>query len=259
MIMDQGYVLITGATEGIGYEFARRFARDHYPLLLVARNQTRLETIAQELNSEYSIDVKTVSRDLSYPDAAEGLKAWIDTQKIPIEILVNNAGFGVHGLFQGSDWKTTEEMLDLNMTTLTHLTRLILPGMLRQGRGKILNVASTAAFQSGPYMACYFASKAYVLSLTEAIAEELSGTGVTVTAFCPGPTRTQFQKRAKTEHIRENAFNMEASLAAKAAYRGLMQGKRLVVPGFMNKLHVFLIRFLPRQLVVRLARFLEES
>ncbi len=257
--MTQGYVLITGATEGIGYEFARLFARDHHPLILVARNKTRLDAIARELSSAHSIDVKTHPQDLSFSEAAEELIKWLGEQQLHVEILVNNAGFGTHGPFHEVDWNTTEEMLDLNMTTPTCLTRLLIPEMLSRGRGRILNVASTAAFQPGPFMACYFASKAYVLSLTEAIAEELSGTGVTVTAFCPGPTRTQFQKRAKTEHIRENAFNMEASLAAKAAYRGLMQSKRLVVPGFMNKLHVFLIRFLPRQLVVRLARFLEES
>src|ERR1035438_2702698 len=133
----------------------------------------------------------------------------LETQKIAVEILVNNAGFGVHGLFPNMDWKATEGMLNLNMITLTHLTRLFLPEMLRRHQGKILNVASTAAFQPGPFMACYFATKAYVLSFTEALAEELSGTGVTVMAFCPGSTRTQFQKRSNTVNIRENSFSME--------------------------------------------------
>jgi len=145
------------------------------------------------------------------------------------------------------------------MITLTRLTHLLLPAMIERKRGKILNVASTAAFQPGPFMACYFASKAYVLSFTEALSEELSGTGVTATAFCPGPTRTQFQKRSRTKNIRENAFASEPEPTVAAAYRGLMKGKRLVIPGFMNKLTVILVRLLPRRLVIRATRFLEEK
>jgi len=150
-------------------------------------------------------------------------------------------------------------MMNLNIMTVTHLTHLFLPAMVQRGHGKILNVASSAAFQPGPFMACYFASKTYVLSFTEALAEELSGSGVTVTAFCPGPTRTQFQKRSNTENIRENSFAMEAPPAAKEGYRGLMQGKRLVIPGFMNKLLVFLVRLFPRGFVIRVTRYLEEN
>jgi hypothetical protein len=257
--MTKGYVLITGASEGLGREFAGIFARDGYPLVLVARNKTRLDALAKELITTHRIDVRTISVDLSLPAAAEELKTAIDGQKIAIEILVNNAGFGVHGLFPRTDWKATEDMLNLNMITLTHLTRLFLPEMLRRGHGKILNVASTAAFQPGPFMACYFASKAYVLSFTEALAEELRGTGVTVTAFCPGPTQTQFQKRSNTENIRENAFAMKAAPAAEAAYRGLLRSKRLVIPGFTNKLLAILVRLFPRKLVIRVMRFLEEN
>ena len=257
--MTKGYVLITGASEGMGHEFAKLFACHGYPLVLVARNKTRLDILAKELSATHHVDVRTISKDLSLPTAAEELKTAIVDQKITVEILVNNAGFGVHGLFHDTDWKATEDMLSLNMITLTHLTRLFLPEMLQRGRGKILNVASTAAFQPGPFMACYFASKAYVLSFTEALAEELSGTGVTVTAFCPGPTRTQFQKRSHTENIRENSFAMEAAPAAKAAYHGLMKGKRLVIPGFTNKLLAILIRLFPRRLVIRVTRFLEEN
>lgn len=257
--MTQGFALITGASEGLGREFAKFFARDGYSLVLVARNKTRLEAIAAELSAAHPVDVRILSKDLSSPTAAVELKTVLDEQKIPIEILVNNAGFGVHGLFHQMDWKATEDMLNLNMITLTHLTRLFLPGMLQRGQGKILNVASTAAFQPGPFMACYFASKAYVLSFTQALAEELSGTGVTVTAFCPGPTRTQFQKRSDTEDIRENAFSMEAAPTVEAAYRGLMKGKRLVIPGFTNKLLAILVRLAPQKLVVKVTRFLEEK
>jgi len=257
--MAKGYVLITGASEGIGREFSKIFAKNGHSLVLVARNQARLDTLAKELNTIGCVDVRTISKDLSHPTAAEELKAAIDDQKIAIEILVNNAGFGVHGPFPDTDWKTTENMLNLNMITLTHLTRLFLPEMLRKGCGKILNVASAAAFQPGPLMACYFASKAYVLSFTEALSEELRGTGVTVTACCPGPTRTQFQRRSHTENIRENSFAMEAAPAARAAYRGLIKGKRLVIPGFTNRLLAILVRFFPRRLVIKVTRFLEEN
>jgi short-subunit dehydrogenase len=257
--MKEGYVLITGASEGLGREFARLFARDGYPLVLVARNKTRLDTLAGELIAAYHADVMTISKDLSLPTAAEELKNELDGLKLVVEILVNNAGFGVHGLFYSLDWKATEAMLNLNMITLTHLTHLFLPEMIRRGHGKILNVASTAAFQPGPLMACYFASKAYVLSFTEALAEELRRAGVTVTAFCPGPTRTQFQKRAETEGIRENSFTMDAALAAEVAYHGLMKSERLVVPGFTNKLLALLVRLFPRQIVIRVTRFLEEK
>lgn len=257
--MANDYVLITGASEGIGRELAKFFALNGYPLVLVARDKTRLDALARELSSTHGIDAKTISKDLSLPTAAAELKAAIEDQKIVIEILVNNAGFGVHGFFSQTDWKSTEDMLNLNMMTLTQLTRIFLPEMLKRGHGKILNVASTAAFQPGPFMACYFASKAYVLSFTEALAEELSGTGVTATAFCPGPTRTQFQKRSHTENIRENAFVMEAAHAAEAAFNGLMRGKRLVVPGFTNKLLAILVRLSPRRIVIRVTRFLEEN
>ncbi|MFH0985165.1 MAG: SDR family oxidoreductase [Candidatus Omnitrophota bacterium] len=257
--MTLGYALITGASEGLGQEFAKIFARGGHPLVLVARNKARLDALASELSSTHQVDIRTISQDLSLPSAAEELKSAISALKIDIEILVNNAGFGVHGLFPDTDWKDTQSMLSLNMMTATHLTHLFLPEMLRRGHGKVLNVASTAAFQPGPFMACYFASKAYVLSFTEAIAEEVRGTGVTVTAFCPGPTRTQFQKRSHTENIRENAFVMAAAPAAEAAYRGLMKNKRLVIPGFTNKLLAVLVRLAPRSLVMRVTRYLEES
>lgn len=257
--MSRGYVLITGASEGLGLEFARIFSREGYPLVLVARNGERLKSIASELKAAHQIDVRTISKDLSVTGSAEALVAELDDQKIPIEILVNNAGFGVHGLFSSADWNDTHAMLNLNMITLTHLTRLILPEMLKRNRGRIMNVASTAAFQPGPFMACYFATKAYVLFFSEALAEELSNTGVTVTAFCPGPTKTEFQKRSKTEHIRENSFAMDATPTAEAAYRGLIKGKRLVIPGFTNRLLAVLVPLFPRRLVIRVTRYLEES
>jgi len=257
--MKKEFVLITGASEGMGREFAKVFARNGYPLILVARNKERLAVLSQGLTGSYSVDVRTIALDLSAPDAPASLKASLDSQNICVDILINNAGSGIHGLFHAMDWNATEKMLSLNMISTTHLTRLFLPKMIEKGSGKILNVASTAAFQPGPFMACYFASKAYVLSFTEALAEELSGTGVTVTAFCPGPTKTQFQKRSGTEAIRENSFAMKAAPAVEAAFRGLMKGKRIVIPGFTNKLLAVLVRLAPKRLVLKVTRFLEEK
>ena len=257
--MTKGTVLITGASEGMGREFGRLFASEGYPLVLVARDQTRLTEIAQELISAHGIQVTTVSKDLSISTAAEELKTELDRQGITVEILINNAGAGIHGLFHEADLKATEAMLALNMITLTSLTRLFLTSMVRNGHGKILNVASTAAFQPGPLMACYFASKAYVLSFTEALTNELAGTGVTMTAFCPGPTRTQFQKRSDTENIRENSFSMDAAMAVKKAYEGMMKGKTFIIPGFVNKLLALLVRISLKSFVIRVTRYLEEK
>ena len=257
--MTKGWVLITGASEGIGREFAFLFANDGYPIILVARNSARLEELSKELSFRFGAKTKIISKDLSSPNAALELKTEIDREGLNVEILINNAGFGSYGFFHEIPWETTETMLKLNMITLTHLTRLFLPPMVQARRGKILNVASTAAFQPGPLMACYFASKAYVLFFTEALANELSGTGVTATTFCPGPTATQFQKRSGTEDIRENTFAMDAAHAVKIAYRGLMKGKTLIVPGFFNKLLAILVRLSPRKIVMYVTRFLEEK
>jgi len=257
--MTQGHVLITGASEGMGREFARIFAKEGYSLVLVARDRVRLTEIADELSAAYGTKVQTIPKDLSVSTAADELKAELDQQGITIEILINNAGSGIHGFFHEADLKATEAMLALNMVTPTSLTRLFLTSMVRNGHGKILNVSSTAAFQPGPLMACYFASKAYVLSFTEALANELSGSGVTITAFCPGPTRTQFQKRAKTEDIRENAFSMDAVTAVRMAYEGLMKGKKFIVPGFFNKLLALMVRLSLKSVVIRVTRYLEEK
>lgn len=243
----------------MGREFARLFARDGYPLVLVARNEARLRELAAELAARHGTRIEIIPADLAHPDAATELKAELDRRRISVEILVNNAGAGVYGLFHDADWNATGSMLTLNAITPTHLTRLLLPDMLRRGLGKVLFVASTAAFQPGPLMACYFASKAYLLSLAEALANELDGSGVTVTAFCPGPVRTEFQKRSGTEGIRENVFAADAADVVADAYRGLMLGKTLVIPGFLNKILAALVRLAPRKLVTRVTRFIEEQ
>jgi len=179
---------------------------------------------------------------------------------VQVDVLVNNAGYGTSGPFETTELRTELDLLQVNVVALTHLTKLLLPAMLAAKRGRILNVASTAAFQPGPFMAVYYASKAYVLSFSEALAEELSGTGVTVTTLCPGPVPTGFQARAGVDlkKVVRTPLVMDAAAVARAGYVGLMKGKRLVVPGLGNKLLVQSERFAPRRLVTKIARFLQE-
>src|SRR5882724_11077920 len=188
--------LITGASGGIGYDLAKLFARDGYGLVLVARNKQKLDENAPELRKLGSPWVINYATDLAELEAPEELFAYTERASIQVDVLVNNAGYGVHGAFSKTNLDDELEMMQLNMVALTHLTKLYLPQMIARRQGKIMQVASTAAFQSGPFMAVYFASKAYVLSFSEALYEELRGTGVTVTALCPGPTKTGFADRA---------------------------------------------------------------
>jgi len=251
--------LITGASTGIGYELAKLFAQDHYDVVLVARNKPKLTQLANELTSRYGISAKVIEKDLSKSSAPIEIYEELERASLSIDILVNNAGTGIYGLFSESNLEEQLNALQLNIMTLTSLTHLFLPSMIKSGKGKILNVASTAAFQPGPLMGCYFASKAYVLFFSEALANELRGSGVTVTAFCPGPTRTNFQSRTGTEDIRESIMMMNAKSVAQIGYKGFMMGKTVVVPGLMNKILVFLVRFFPRDLVTKVARFFEEK
>ena len=253
-------VLITGASSGIGYELARLFARNKYNLVLVARNLSRLNQMAQEFSRDFGISSKVISKDLSEPSASSEIFKELESASIHLDILVNNAGFGIYGLFWETDLKAERDLIEVNVASVTQLTRLFLPEMIRKKSGKILNVASTAAFQPGPLMATYFASKAYVLFFSEALANELKGTGITVTALCPGPTQTDFQRRSKTENIREGSLGlMKADQVAKAGYEGLMKGTVVVIPGFLNKFTAFIIRFLPRNFVTKLVRWVEEG
>lgn len=246
--------LITGASSGIGLELARVFAREGYALVLVARNRKRLEEIAAELKPA---PVKVIAKDLSLPGAAEDVQ-----REVPkVDVLVNNAGFSVFGKF--ADLPLAEELniMQLNMTALVILTRLYVPGMIAAGSGKILNVASTAAFQPGPLMAIYYATKAFVLSFSEAIANELEGTGVTVTALCPGPTATGFQERAKMENsgLVKGKRMMDARTVAEVGYRALLRGKPVVIPGLRNKLLAQSIRVSPRSMVTKIVRKMQEE
>ena len=254
-------VLITGPTSGIGYELAKCFARDGYGLVLVARSGDRLSLLKDEFEKKYGVFVKTIEKDLSKPDAPKEIFQELKKDAHPIDILVNNAGFGNYGTFYNTDLQAELQMIQLNMTSLTHLTKLFLTDMVKNTWGRILNVASTAAFQPGPLMAVYYASKAYVLSFSEALASELEGTGVTVTALCPGPTRTDFQKRAEIEGTRlvNGGLMMDSVIVAKEGYLGLMKGKTVVIPGFKNKAIAFLVRFTPRNLVTKIVRRIQED
>ena len=253
--------LITGASSGIGLELAKLFARESHDLALVARSHDKLRIIAEDLQHTYGVQVKFYAKDLSVSSAPEELFEILQSEGGNIDVLVNNAGFGWRGEFAQMELTDALEMIQVNITTLTHLTRLVLPGMIDRRRGKILNVASTAAFQPGPLMAMYYASKAYVLSFSEALAEELRGTGVTVTAFCPGPTATRFGARAgfSNEKILGGLLSMDSRTVALDGYKGLMKGKPLVVSGWRNWLGTQLVRFVPRWLPARLVKKVQQK
>jgi short-subunit dehydrogenase len=252
--------LITGASTGIGYEFAKLFARDGSGLVVVARNGQRLAEVKAELEQQFHVPVTVVPKDLALAQAPDELFAELQRERIEVDVLVNNAGFGTHGPFAEADPASQLQMMQVNMAALTHLTRLFLPGMIARTSGRILNVASTAAFQPGPLMAVYYASKAYVLSFSEALANELRGTGVTVTALCPGPTRTNFQNRAGVgDTLLARSGVADAASVARTGYRGLMAGKTVVIPGTRNRILAFTVRWLPRSLVIRAVRNIQEK
>ena len=248
--------LITGPSSGIGLDLAHLFAENGHDVVLVARSEAKLRSLAAELSSKHGVQATVIVADLTRPDAPREIFAAAP----PVDVLVNNAGFGLSGKFAETPMRTELDMIQVNVAALTHLTKLFLPQMLERKRGRILNVASTAAFQPGPLMAVYYATKAYVLSFSEAIAEELRGTGVTVTALCPGPTATGFQKNANmgTEALLKLMKPVSSMEVARAGYRGLMRGQRVVIPGLKNKLGVQSLRFSPRALTTRIVRAHQE-
>jgi short-subunit dehydrogenase len=253
--------LITGASSGIGLELAKLFARDRCKLILVARESDRLRQAAAEIQQISGTAPRVMAYDLADPRASAAIHA--DLNGAPVDYLVNNAGFGLGGPFSQTDRKIELEMIQVNVTALVDLTKLLLPAMLARKSGRIMNVASTAAFQPGPLMAIYYASKAFVLSFSEAIAEELVGSGVTVTALCPGPTASDFQRRAAIENVKlvkNKAMGMMTSeRVARTGYRGMMAGKVIVIPGLMNNLGVQSLRLGPRAIIRKAAKKLQES
>ena len=257
---NQETVLITGASAGLGLEFAHLFALDHFNLVLVARSGPKLNELAAQLRHERGVQVKVIPLDLGLPQASQTLFEETQRAGIHVDILVNNAGYGFSGDFAHIPLEESYGQIQLNIMALTLLTRLYLAPMLERRKGKIMNVASTAAFQPGPLMAVYYATKAYVLSFSEALANELRNTGVKVTCFCPGATLTEFQKRAQTENSRlfQSLRPMDAKTVAADGYRAVTEGKTLAISGFKNWLVAESVRFAPRKLVTAISRWTAE-
>jgi len=248
--------LITGASSGLGKEFAQIHASKGDNLVLVARGKDKLEALKLELEKQYGVSVHVIGKDLSDQYAPKAIYDELKTQKIQVDYLINNAGFGDFGLFSETNWDKQQEMINLNVMCLTYMTRLFLPDMIKRKFGKILNLASTAAFQPGPTMSVYFATKAYVLSFSEAIANELKGTGVTVTALCPGATDTGFKAAAALGESSLFKGNQIATPkeVAEFGYTKMMEGKTVAIHGFVNKLMAESVRFIPRDIVTAIAR-----
>lgn len=252
--------LITGASSGIGLDFARLFAEGGYDVVLVARTESKLKALADELGTKHGVRALAVAADLADPAAPGRLMERLEAEGVQVDVLVNNAGYAGYGAFAEMDARMELDMIQVNIMALTALTKAVLPGMLARDSGRILNVASTAAFQPGPLMAVYYATKAYVLSFSEALANETQGTGVTITCLCPGPTKTGFQERAKMEESKlvKGKEIMDSLTVARAGYEGLHEGRAVVIPGFMNKMLVQSVRFLPRRTVTNIVRKVQD-
>ena len=243
--------LITGASSGIGLEMARLMAADKVDLVLVARSEDKLQTLADELKSRHNVAVDVIAADLSALDSAQQVVDALGGK--PVDYLINNAGFGDFGAFLDRDWAKLNEMIQLNMTSLTQLTHLLLPSMVERGSGRILNVASTAAFQPGPWMAVYYATKAYVLSFSDALSYELRKTGVSVTTLCPGATTSGFQALAEMENsklVRGKKLPSSAEVAA-FGYKKMLAGKGVTIHGLLNWLMAQSVRITPRAMILR--------
>ena len=253
-----GLAVVTGASGGIGREIAKLLARDGYDLVLAARSAETLAGFSRELTEGYGIRVIPFTADLTHDEERRRL---FEETPGDIDILINNAGFGDYGRFSECEWEKQERMIELNDLALTHITHLYLPGMISKGKGRILNVASIAAFEPGPLMSVYYASKAYVLSFSEALSVELKDSGITVTALCPGPVNTGFAKAANAERVkvfRESA-GADASKVAEFGYRKMMKGRAVAVHGLTFKAASVVIKILPRPVVRKLVYLIQRS
>lgn len=260
--MTDRVALITGASSGIGLELARLFARDGHDLVLVARRKDLLQELAAQLMDRHDVRATVIAADLSDPSAPAEIARRVAAAGLEVEFLVNNAGYGLAGEFIRTDAATELRMIQVNITALTHLSKLFLPRMVAEHQGRIMNVASTAGFVPGPLMAVYYATKAYVISFSLALAEELRQSGVTVTVLCPGATRTEFQERAGIDldvRLFRGPWVADAASVARAGYRGMLRGKRLVVPGVFNKIMVAATRLASRALLAKVARRVQEN
>ena len=248
--------LITGASSGIGLELAKIHASKGGDLVVVARSEDKLQTLKNELENQYDIAVHVIAKDLSIPNAATEVFKETESIGIQVDYLINNAGFGLYGKFEDSEWEVENNMIQVNITALTQFTKLYLPGMIARKNGKIMNVASTAAFVPGPTMTVYCATKPYVLSFSEALNNEVNHQGISVTALCPGATASGFSKTAKAD---KSALFSKTKLAnseevAQFGYAAMLKGKQVAIHGFTNQFLAFIVRFTPRSLVVKISR-----
>lgn len=258
--MEKPTALITGASKGIGLELAHIFAASGYDLILVARDHSKLAELAKTLEAKHRTKSLVLALDLGLAETPRKIAQAAQDSGRHVDVLVNNAGFGLLGPFQTTSLDVELEMIQVNLSALVALTKHFLPEMVRRKRGRILQVASTAGFQPGPLMAVYYATKAFVLSFSEALAEELRGTGVTVTALCPGPTASEFQKVAKMQGSRLVGTRMDsAKMVAQAGYDAMVAGIRIVIPGARFKLLPFMLRFFPRAAVTRLVYLIQKQ
>jgi short-subunit dehydrogenase len=253
--------LITGASAGIGLELSKVFAKNGFNVILVSRNSQKLEEIAEELKKRYHIKAGVISKDLRKPGAPQELYDEIKAGGTDIDVLVNNAGIGINGSFAEFNPKKIIDVIQVNITSLTMLCRLFSKDMVKKGYGRILNVSSTASFQASPLMSTYYASKAYVQMFSEAINYELKKNGITVTALCPGPTRTEFFERndMKETNIAKGSWLMKPADVAEAGFAGLMRGKMIVIPGLINKFLAFSVRFTPRKVSAAVIHYLNNK
>lgn len=253
--------LITGASNGIGLELANIHAARGGDLVLVARSISKLEEIKAKLEKQFNVKVYVIGKDLSAVHAAQEVYEETTARHIQIDYLINNAGFGDFGMFFSTDWRKDADMINLNITTLTHFTKLYLKEMVERGEGKIMNVASTAAFQSGPLMAVYYATKAYVLSFSEALDNEVREDGVTVTALCPGATESGFQAAAAMEesNLVKGRKLPTSREVAEYGYAAMLQGKTVAIHGWLNRMMAYSVRFVPRSIVVRITRKMQDK
>ena len=261
MKSESKWAIVTGGSGGIGWELSRLLANDGYNLVLVAQDSTKLKKSAVILKNDFGISAIDIALDLCQPSSAGEIFQRIEQENIKIDVLINNAGFGAFGNFWQISLERQLDMIQINDYSLTKLTGLVLPSMIKRGSGRILNVASTAAFQPGPLMAVYYASKAYVLSFSEALSNELKGTGISVSALCPGPTPTMFQERAgnSKSKLLNNWMITDASMVAKAGYQGMLKGKQVIIPGILNKIMALSVRFSPRKSVTAVTRWIQET
>lgn len=252
------YALITGAANGIGFEFAKLLSMDSYNLVLIDIDSEKLFEMKNQLKNNYKNEIIILSIDLSKIEAGYIIFNKMLELNIEIDVLINNAGFGMFGFFANTSWDREQNMIQLHVVTPTQLIKLFLPGMLKRNHGKILNVASLAAFQPGPLMSIYYSTKAYLLSFSLSVANELTGTGVCLTVLCPGPTKTGFQVTAGNENPKIK-WNMACSEeVARYGYRAMQSGKIIAIPGIINKSIVVIQHFLPRKFVCQMVRLLQE-